>query len=275
MEDFQFYSTNKPEINENVLVHFIEKKDSYFTAKLKEYTLYDGILNFQNATKKKKIKSWNNIVLLNKNMVAKVEDIDEVKKIVKLSLIYLKNENLITTFNENNILEKFIKSFCLVNKYNFNDIWIKIIHKIDIEKKANNSELSLWNYFIKNIVKSESINEELLNEIVNYYLIKYDKTNQKIISKFGIISNIGIDIIKLIFNSIITDVDSILSNIEFILKYESTPNYIFETINNFNNAVSIHDNFIEILTREINNYNIKHEKQEIFIKIEFIGQLIS
>jgi len=275
MEDFQFYSTNKPEINENVLVHFIEKKDSYFTAKLKEYTLYDGILNFQNATKKKKIKSWNNIVLLNKNMVAKVEDIDEVKKIVKLSLIYLKNENLLTTFNENNILEKFIKSFCLVNKYNFNDIWIKIIHKIDIEKRANNSELSLWNYFIKNKVKSESINEELLNEIVNYYLIKYDKTNQKIISKFGIISNIGIDIIKLIFNSIITDVDSILSNIEFILKYESTPNYIFETINNFNNAVSIHDKFIEILTREINNYNIKHEKQEIFIKIEFIGQLIS
>jgi len=275
MEDFQFYSTNKPEINENVLVHFIEKKDSYFTAKLKEYTLYDGILNFQNATKKKKIKSWNNIVLLNKNMVAKVEDIDEVKKIVKLSLIYLKNENLLTTFNENNIMEKFIKSFCLVNKYNFNDIWIKIIHKIDIEKRANNSELSLWNYFIKNKVKSESINEELLNEIVNYYLIKYDKTNQKIISKFGIISNIGIDIIKLIFNSIITDVDSILSNIEFILKYESTPNYIFETINNFNNAVSIHDKFIEILTREINNYNIKHEKQEIFIKIEFIGQLIS
>ena len=58
MEKFQFYSTDKPEVNENVLVHFIEKKDAYFKAKLIEYSTYDGILNFQDATKKKKIKSW-------------------------------------------------------------------------------------------------------------------------------------------------------------------------------------------------------------------------
>ena len=33
MDNLQFYSTDKPEFNENVLVHFIEMKDAYFKAK--------------------------------------------------------------------------------------------------------------------------------------------------------------------------------------------------------------------------------------------------
>jgi len=53
MNTYQFYSTNKPQINELVLINLIEKKDSYFKVKLIEYD-YEGILNFQDATKKKK-----------------------------------------------------------------------------------------------------------------------------------------------------------------------------------------------------------------------------
>jgi len=271
MEEFQFYSTNKPEINENVLVHFIEKKDAYFKAKLIEYSTYDGILNFQDATKKKKIKSWNNIVVLNKNTVAKVEDVDDIKKIVKLSLIYLKNESSISFFNENKIMEKFINTFCIINKYNFIKIWNSIIHKIDISRRLNNKDLSLWNYFIsnKNLLESEPESEEfeIYNKLIKLYIKKYENINYKNVTKFGIISNIGIDIVKNIFKNI-------LSNITCynILKYDSTPNYLFET--NIIDDTLIHNTFINNLKNEIDNYNISNEKQVIFLKIEYIGKNI-
>ena len=49
----QYYFTNDPKINELVLVHFTEKCDAFFNVKLLEYP-YMGIMNFQDATKKKK-----------------------------------------------------------------------------------------------------------------------------------------------------------------------------------------------------------------------------
>ena len=80
--NINYYSSENPKLNELVLVHFIEKCDSFFRTKLLEYQ-YTGILNFQDATKKKKINSWNKIIILNKNMVAKIIDIDISLKIVQ------------------------------------------------------------------------------------------------------------------------------------------------------------------------------------------------
>lgn len=269
IEDFQFYSTNKPEINENVLVQFIERKDAYFKAKLIEYSLYEGILNFQDATKKKKIKSWNNIVVLNKNSVAKVEDVDDIKKIVKLSLIYLKNEFTISFFNENKIMEKFVNTFCIINKYNFNEIWNNIVHKIDISRRLNNNNLSLWNYFItnKNLFESQSEEYVIYNNLIKLYIKKYENINYKQVSKFGIISNIGIDIVKNIFKNILLNITC-----DNILKYDTVPNYLFET--NITDDNLIHDTFINNLKNAINIYNISNKNQVIFLKIEYIGKNI-
>jgi translation initiation factor 2 alpha subunit (eIF-2alpha) len=269
IEEFQFYSTNKPEINENVLVQFIERKDAYFKAKLIEYSLYEGILNFQDATKKRKIKSWNNIVVLNKNSVAKVEDVDDVKKIVKLSLIYLKNECTISFFNENKIMEKFVNTFCIINKYNFNEIWNNIVHKIDISRRLNNNNLSLWNYFItnKNLFESQSEEYEIYNNLIKLYIKKYENINYKQVSKFGIISNIGIDVVKNIFKNILLNIKC-----NNILKYDTAPNYLFET--NITDDNLIHDTFINNLKNAINTYNISNKNQVIFLKIEYIGKNI-
>ena len=265
MDLLQFYSTDSPFINENVLVHFIEKKDSYFKAQLIEYPLYEGILNFQDATKKKKIKSWNNIVILNKNTVAKVEDIDNNKKIVKLSLIYLQNENLMEYFNENKIMEKFIKTFCIINKYDYNLIWSNIIHKIDILRRENNIDMSLWNYFINN---KYILDNEIYNKLIELYISKYENINKKKISKFGIITNINIDIIKTIFNTVLSNIDY-----KYTLKYDAAPKYIFETIES-NNDKNDHNIFFNNLNNEINNYNKIYNKQVIFIKIDFIEKNI-
>ena len=266
MDDHQFYSTDKPSLNENVLVQFIEKKDSYFKANLIEYKLYEGILNFQDATKKKKIKSWNNIVVLNKNMVAKVEDVDNIKKVVKLSLIYMKSCDTMIYFNENKIMEKFIKTFCIVNKYDFNTIWTDIVYKIDIIRRENNSELSLWSYFLTN---KNLFNNEIYNNLINFYITRYENINKKVISKFGVISNIGIEIVKNIFNNVLLNI-----NCDNILKYDTAPNYIFETISNKENNNSIHNDFIDSLNKEIENNTLINGKQLIFIKIEYIGKII-
>jgi len=52
--NLNFYSIEDPKLNELVIVQFIEKGESFFKANLLEYP-YKGLINFQNATKKKKI----------------------------------------------------------------------------------------------------------------------------------------------------------------------------------------------------------------------------
>ena len=268
MSDFQFYSTNEPLLNEIVLIQCIEKKDAYFKSKLIEYELYDGILNFQDATRKKKIKCWNNIISLNKDIIAKIEDIDNVKKIAKLSLISFKNDNYDNYFNENKIMLKFVKTFCIQNNYNFITIWNDIIHKIDIMRRANENadSISIWNYFINNSHPEDNLlNSIYYNQLVELYNNKYLNNNEKVITKFGIISNIGIDIIKTIFKQILSNI-----NYDFTLKYDSTPFYLFETkLSNIDNDL-IHNMFINDLNCEIKKYNIL--QQNIFIKIQFIAK---
>jgi translation initiation factor 2 alpha subunit (eIF-2alpha) len=114
--NIQYYSTSNPNIDELVLVQFTEKCDAFFNLKLLEYP-YEGIMNFQDATKRKKIYTWNKYVQLNKDMVAKIDYIDYNKKIVQVSLAYLEDmfdkklnmmqiqNNLLMYFNENKNLE--------------------------------------------------------------------------------------------------------------------------------------------------------------------------
>ena len=113
MYNYQFYHNKKPKNNELVLINVIEQLDSYFKVILLEYNI-EGIINFKDATKKKKIKNWKSIIQLNKNMVAKIEDIDDIGSLVQLSLINLytnkeiTQETLLVYFNENKLMEKFI-----------------------------------------------------------------------------------------------------------------------------------------------------------------------
>jgi hypothetical protein len=257
MYNYQFYSIDKPVINEIVLVNFTEKKDSYFKGNLLEYNLYDAILNFHDATRKKKIKNWNNIIVLNKSIPAQVEDVDSIKNIVKLSLYNIKNNIYIDYFNENKYMDKIINSYCIINNYLFTDIWYNVIHKLDILRRNTNINISLYNYFISNLDILK--NDLLYNNIVIFYETKYINLNKKTITKFGIISNIGIDIIKTIFKNILDNLNN-----NYILKYDSAPNYIFET--DHNNDKIIHDNFINNLNKEITIINDKYNKQVIFLK---------
>ena len=65
MEVIQYYSETDPIIEELVLVKFIKRNDSFFDGELLEYK-YKCMLNYQDATKKRKVSSWNKIIPLNK-----------------------------------------------------------------------------------------------------------------------------------------------------------------------------------------------------------------
>jgi translation initiation factor 2 alpha subunit (eIF-2alpha) len=277
--EFQYYSNIHPKNNELVLTIFENKEDSFFKGKLIEYD-YEAIMNFHDATKKRRTFSWKKVLTLNKKMVARVDDVDEKNKIVQLSIAYLSDnfdkdikideiqEKLMKNFNENKHLEKFIKSFCTKYLYNFINVWTTLIHHID---KLRNKEIeSLWKYFIDNITKlKEWIDEcklenKLYEDIIYYYNNKSFCLESKITSKIGIISLEGINIIKSIIQSFI---ESNTVPKSFKMTLISPPFYIIETSNN-DSTINDHENIIESMKSiiEKNNYNI-------YIKIEYIGKI--
>jgi len=284
MTDFNFYSTKNPTIGENVLVQFTNKNDSFFEAKLIEYP-YHGIMNFLDATKKKKIYSWNKLVPLNKDMVARVDDIDEKSNFVQLSIAYLDEkyskdddtekirEKYMIPFNENKSMTGFIKSLCIIHNYDFHYIWKEFIHYIDILRRdyndENNLNISLWKYFNDNIhdlnewIDNTSLKSDptIFEKINNLYNKRNEINSYKIISKIGIISLGGISYTQILFNNILTKI-----NYNFNLKYDSTPYYIFETNSN-DSSDDDHTLFINNLQHMVSTMEPK-----IFIKIDFIAK---
>lgn len=264
----QYYLNNKPNIGEIVLVQFTKRndKDNFFEAKLLEYNL-NGIMIFHDATKKRRINSWNKIVPLNKNMVAQVDDIDN-KNIVQLSIAYLSDnddkedtiqEKLLINFNENKLMENFISKLCKENNYDYAYIWTTLVHHIDEQRDKE----SLWKFFTENIDDLDDwINEtELSDDISNKIKEQYEKiknTNNKIVTKFGIISTNGVNATKEFLRK------NLDLNFKYTLKYQSTPYYLFESWSEDSNKED-HEKFIKKL--ECNKDN------NIFIKIDYIAKI--
>jgi translation initiation factor 2 alpha subunit (eIF-2alpha) len=281
MESKQFYSNENPNLGELVLVQFTQKNESFFDAILLEYN-YRGMMNYQDATKKRKVYSWNKIVPLNKNMVARVDEVDTELKIVQLSLAYL-NDNfdkemstdavqkkLYEYFSENKIMEGFIKSLCIVNKYNYTTIWTHLIYHIDnLRKESNEENLSIWKFFNNNIydidkwVVDSGLDTSVGHAIKKLYIERTNDVVQKIISKIGIISVTGVEDIKSVLKEITQNI-----NYKYTLKYESTPYYLFESSTEDSN-VNNHQEFVKLLETTIKDCGFK-----IFIKCDYVGKLI-
>jgi translation initiation factor 2 alpha subunit (eIF-2alpha) len=277
-EIIQFYSTANPNVGEIVLVQFTQKMEAFFDAVLVEYP-YRGIMNYQDATKKRKVKSWNEHVPLNKNMVALVDEIDEEKKIVKLSLAYLDNyvesenrtelanpsfvqQQLIIHFNENKMMENFMKSLCIMHNLDLKDIWTRLIYYIDSQRREEGSNDSLWKFFTDNFesldewVKSTNLSIQISEDIKKLYQKRIEST-KKIATRFGIVSLGGTQNTKILLKNV-------LENIEFkyILKYDSTPYYILESYSN-DSSEEDHLNILNSLKLEAEKFDPK-----VFIKTD-------
>ena len=248
MSTYQYYSTIIPTQGELVLVEFTEKLDSFFDAKLIEYP-FRGMMNYSDASKKRRISSWAKIVPLNKQMVARVDSIDEKALIVNISTAYLdeyvdeKNmspldiqEKLLLAFNENKLLEGFITSASVLANAKFEDIWIKLIHVVDAERREYYEEseedlISLWKYFSENFDEkieawcaTGEINQATKEVILNLFAKKNEKGPRKITSTIKIISQEGVTGTKKLLESCLGSL-----TYQFTFRYLTAPNFIFET----------------------------------------------
>ena len=108
--NFKIYYNEKPIIGENVLVKFTERNESHIEGEIIEYN-YKGIMSYNDATKKKKVYSWNKIIPLNKLMIAKIEDVYDNNS-AQISIAY--NTNMLKPFNDNKILYSSINKICYI-----------------------------------------------------------------------------------------------------------------------------------------------------------------
>jgi hypothetical protein len=267
MDDFfQIYCIDKPTINEFVLIKFTNRDESHIEGELVEYNL-KAIMSYNDATKKKKIYSWNKIVPINKLMIAKVEEIFD-DNIVQVSIAYndknIEMKDQLKPFNENKILLSIIKKICYYNKIDFNLFWVNIFYPLDKLRREEYNIGSFFSFFKNNIsfvtdlIKEKYDIHENIIEALNNQLFN---NAQKIISKFGLISMKGINNTLDVFKIITSNNDWVYN-----LKYDSAPYYILESISN-TSTIKNHEEFIKMLESLCKD-------NKIFIKIEYIGKII-
>ena len=242
VENFKIYYNEEPIIGENVLVKFTERNESHIEGEIIEYN-YKGVMSYNDATKKKKVYSWNKIIPLNKLMVAKIEEVYDNNS-AQISIAY--NTNILKPFNDNKILYSSINKICYIYKIDFINFWESIIHKIDKKRKDELTNDSLLDTFVNNInlvyeLINEKYNNPQINEKINELLIDKNVIYQ---IKFGLISNESINKTKLV-------IKNASNNNELNIKYDSAPYYILES-----NNIEEQQSFIALLEKECKEHNV-------------------
>ncbi len=282
LDDINYYSIEHPEIGDLVLAKFNQQSEAFFGTLL-EYSGYSCIMNYQDVVKKRKVSSWAKFVPMEKLLVVQVDDVDTDKKITQVSMAYLADnfkeelsgtqlqEKLMEPFNENKILESFIKSVCIINNLDLKTIWTTLVYHIDKLRRETNEDdtmVSLWKYFTTNFNDLEDWidNCELDKTIGTYIKELYQKrtkeTPRKIISKIGIISLGGVNATKELISKVISEL-----KYKYNFRYDTTPYYLFESSTN-DSDINSHNKFVKLLETESAKFNPK-----IFIKTDFIGKI--
>lgn len=253
--EIPFYDVLKPSNNEVVMVTFTEHKKEYIDGKLIDYPC-QLFLNYSDATKKRKVSSWQKIVPLNKSMMAKVEDVDYADNIVRVSLSYMydsnENEELMEIFSKNYQLISFFKKLSHFSGIPVNTLWSSIMYKIDANRRKeyeSDDMPTLYNYcdqerdFVKSVFEQEGRNDVVDKFFEQIDLRKKEKP-QKIVSNVEIISNGGIQNTKIIIEKVLATL-----TFENSFKYLSAPIYLFESKSD-ESSDEDHKKFIEMLTQE-------------------------
>lgn len=208
------YKNKLPNIKSYVNFIATSKNNYCFTCKIIDYNL-DGILPMNLITSKKKIKSFNKLVPLNKNLVGIVDNID--KDIITLNLVHIdKNsteyKNYLKLNIENNKLSKICKRYCFKFNKNLDNFWNDILN-IENDNKLD---------FVINNLKTFN------KEFQDFFLenIK-EKSNIKIETKIGIITLDNIENLKKDINNLIKT-----EKYNLTIKLDKLPIYKIESNNN-------------------------------------------
>ena len=278
----KYYSVSVPSENELVRVVFTEQKDGFYTGQLREYNC-SVIMKFSDVTKKRKA-NFNKLVPINKDMVARVESVDEEARIVQVSLAYLDEgmkdsdpitiqEKLLALFQENKQMESSMKSLSLLYKYDYDEIWTNFVHTIDRHRRVYNKEeneeedVSIWKYFNDNIndldkwVEESGLGKTFGERVLELYKKKTSMKDQPLFTRFGIISIGGVEATKQLLTRAFSDI-----RFEFKCEYESTPFYMFRSTTT-DSSKEDHQKIVTFLQTEGQKQDPK-----IFVEVKFVGE---
>ena len=259
MESVKFYCDSKPKIGEIVQVIFTERGEDHAIGHLTEY---DGnvIMAFSQATKRRKIRSINKLIPLNKPMATIIESYDDKTNNGDVSKAYLdeSDENYKNKFISNYKLFSGIFQICYKLKIDFNSLWKDSIFPFICRIKTDNEEEVFLDNFINNIDELDSIldNPKLIKEIKDKFSqIELTQTFKKTI---GIISNDGVELTKKLFQDTLNHNDIERNKEHISIKYFNTPNYSIET----NVSEEVLNDFVKIL--QINANTMKN----VYVKVD-------
>ena len=283
LDGINYYSIEHPEQGTLVLAIF-NRQDNAFFGVLPQYEGYSCIINYKDIVKKKKVYAWTKFISMDKLQVVQVEDVDINNKIVQVSMAYLADrfkedltrpelqKKLMEPFIENKRFESFIKSICIVNNFDFKNIWKSLVYHIDkLRRKSsddNNCIPSLYTYFVTNFddldkwIEYCKLDESVKIAINEHYQKISKETPKKIISEIGIISLGGVSETKKLISNVLSQI-----KYDHSLHYDRTPFYLFESSTKDSDKNS-HHKFVEALKTESAKFS-----PSIFIKSNFIGKI--
>lgn len=245
MESIKFYCDNKPKVGEVVQVIFTNRDEDHATGHMTQYDC-NIIMTYSQATKKKKIKSINKVIPLNKELTATLEDYDPKTNTGNVSRAYLDDEveYFDNIFRLNQKLYQGIHQICFKTESDFTYMWKEKVYpfvQTKLEELNEKHEYlptekpSYLEVFIDYIKDFGPIidNEKIYSELVRRFE-RMTTNTPTIKKKVGIISNDGVQKTKDLFNMCFThmienedyDYEDIKNKIE--ISY-STPDFTIET----------------------------------------------
>ncbi len=236
METTRFYSNNNPELEEIVscIVKEINQQDNVIKLYLPDYNK-NAFMSFKKATNRKKIRSWNKILPLNKEIICKVESINSRsdKIFIEVSKAYLDMDSqIVKKFQleqKNNYRLKsiFKMLYNVYEDFNYKKSWEEIVYPLDILRKNEESELFLFDFILSNFddfIKKFSLKQQ---KSINEFLNKNNKISKdKYKIKFGLYSKYYTDTTYIIKESLknIDDVQVKIDKVPYFLVYGSKNN---------------------------------------------------
>ena len=253
MESIKFYCDNKPQIGEVVQVIFTQRNDDHAIGHMTEYNC-DIIMTYAQATKKKKIKSINKVVPLEKELSATLEDFDPKTNMGNVSRAYLDEEveRFDNNFRLNQKLYQGIHQICFKLEVDFSYMWKEKVYPFinskykEVTTKFNYDDKEMptfFDIFVDNLDDFKSVldNDKIFQELKVRFerMTVVTKVNKK---RVGIISNGGVENVKTLFKQCFAD-DEFSSVQDKITISYATPDFTIETklpeemLNNFVNLI--------------------------------------
>jgi len=264
-----FYEHTIPNLNEDVLVVFTEHKVTHIEAQLLEYNI-NGMMTYEDATRRKKVRDWKKEVPLNKPTIARVDKIinNDYVQLSVLGFIDKRKDpedlakELMKPFNDNKILVNIIKK--LTKKFNieFNEFWTHIVYTIDKIRINDELDESLLDTFtnkieIVNDIIKEKYNEELifeLNNLLNYKIYKLH-------SRFSLITKEDIQNTINLLNFIESQ-----NEWQHTIKYDTGSFYTLESSSESSTEQN-HQDLINMLETNVSEYNVTFKLDYLAKKI--------